>query len=111
MLVGSLPFPGRTVAQLAKQHTQAEPQLISLPAEDRAVVAKALSKKPTDRFPSCRAFIDALVRRASAVSPAVPTELPRPVPAAPRPSVSDPDDTKPSSIHTTMRRTPVQAPE
>ena len=32
MLVGVLPFPGRTAAQLAKQHTQAEPQLMSLPA-------------------------------------------------------------------------------
>src|SRR6187551_3548768 len=49
MLVGNLPFPGRTAAQLAKQHTQSEPQLLSLPAEDRQAVARALAKKPTDR--------------------------------------------------------------
>ena len=88
MLVGTLPFPGRTAAQLAKQHTQAEPQLMSLPAEDRPAVARALAKKPTDRFPSCRAFVDALLRRAEASPAAVPTELPRPIPAAPRPSAA-----------------------
>src|SRR4029077_11071269 len=64
MLVGTLPFPGRTAAQLAKQHTQAEPQLMSLPAEDRAAVAKALAKNPAERFPSCRAFVAALQQRA-----------------------------------------------
>ena len=64
MLVGTLPFPGRTAAQLAKQHTQAEPQLMSLPAEDRPIIARALAKKPADRFPSCRAFVDALLHRA-----------------------------------------------
>ena len=61
MLVGCLPFPGRTAAQLAKQHTQSEPQLMSLPADDRGIIAKALAKKPVDRFPSCRAFVDSLL--------------------------------------------------
>ena len=45
MLVGMLPFPGRTAAQLAKQHTQVEPQLSSLPVADRPVIARA-DKKP-----------------------------------------------------------------
>lgn len=110
MLVGTLPFPGRTAAQLAKQHTQAEPQLMSLSAEDRSVVARALAKKPTDRFPSCRAFVDLLMRRPETTHAVAPTELPRPVPA-PRPSTTDPDDTKPSSFGTTLRRTPGQTLE
>jgi serine/threonine protein kinase len=104
MLVGTLPFPGRTAAQLAKQHTQAEPQLMALPAADRPAVARALAKNPTERFPSCKAFVDALLNRAQ-----VPPESPPAHPAPPRPATphppSGPDDTKPSSIRTTTRRT------
>ncbi|HEX2474347.1 MAG TPA: tubulin-like doman-containing protein [Lacipirellulaceae bacterium] len=116
MLVGTLPFPGRTAAQLAKQHTQAEPQLMSLPAEDRPIVARALAKKPTDRFPTCRAFVDALAHRgdrAPAVAP-VEVSVPQPTepsPAAPSPSVPAPDDTKPPSFGKTLRREEVKAPE
>ena len=109
MLVGSLPFPGRTVAQLAKQHTQAEPQLMSLPEHDRAIVAKALSKQPADRFPSCRAFAEALHRRVSSVVVATPDELPRSVPAPARPSAPSSDDTKPSSVQHTLPRSPMPA--
>lgn len=104
MLVGTLPFPGRTAAQLAKQHTQAEPQLMSLPAEDRPTIAKALAKKPADRFPSCRDFIDVLSRRGAA---AAPVEAPRPKPAVPVAPV--PDDTKPPSQCNTLLRAPGQA--
>ena len=45
---------------------------------------------------------------SSEASPAsvAPTELPRPIPIAPPPSAPDPDDTKPSSFCTTLRRTP-----
>jgi serine/threonine protein kinase len=111
MLVGTLPFPGRTAAQLAKQHTQSEPQLNSLPPDDRLAVARALAKKPTDRFPSCRAFVDVLLHRAEATPTAAPTKLPRPVPAAPQPSVADPDDTKPSSICKTLPRTSEDEPK
>lgn len=62
MLVGARAFPGRTAAQLAKQHTQAQPQLVALPASDRPIVARALAKNPTERYPSCRDFIEALQR-------------------------------------------------
>ncbi|HJQ81105.1 MAG TPA: serine/threonine-protein kinase, partial [Lacipirellulaceae bacterium] len=110
MLVGTLPFPGRTAAQLAKQHTQAEPQLMSLPAEDRPVVARALAKTPTDRFPSCRAFVDALIHRAEHAPAAAPVEIPTPRPAAPAPAVPDTNDTKPPSFGTTIRRSEVHAP-
>jgi hypothetical protein len=108
MLVGALPFPGRTAAQLAKQHTQAEPQLMALPAEDRPVIARALSKKPEERFPSCRAFVDALRGIAAAPQSTPPTEMPRPSPLAPPPLVPGTGDTKPPSFCTTLRRTPGQ---
>ena len=62
MLTGVLPFPGRTQQQLAVQHKQASPRLTSLSESDRAIVARALSKDPAQRFPSCRDFVDALVQ-------------------------------------------------
>lgn len=105
MLVGTVPFAGRTAAQLAKQHTLADPQLGSLPANDRPTVARALAKKPEDRFPSCRAFVDALLQRPGQSSSAMPGTAPSPIPA-PNPAVPSPDDTKPSSVYTTIRRGP-----
>src|SRR5947209_11932395 len=43
------------------QHLQGRPDLRPLPAADRAAVARALSKVPEDRFPSCSDFIHAYV--------------------------------------------------
>lgn len=60
MLTGVLPFPGRTAAQLAAQHTRSRPQLSALPSGDREAVARALSKRAEDRFSSCHEFVDAL---------------------------------------------------
>lgn len=41
MLTGSLPFPGRTPAQLAKQHTLSEPNLNQLSEADQRIVGRA----------------------------------------------------------------------
>ena len=60
MLTGVLPFPGRTAAQLAAQHLNAKPRLSSLPINDQASVARALAKKPTERYATCRELIDEL---------------------------------------------------
>ena len=75
MLTGVLPFPGRTAAQLAAQHLNAKPRLSALPPNDQPVIARALSKKPADRFNSCRELVDALVeagKQASAPAAARP---------------------------------------
>lgn len=61
MLCGVRPFPGATAVQLALQHTTGKPLLDPLPFHDRPIVARALSKDPNERFPSCNDFVKALV--------------------------------------------------
>jgi serine/threonine protein kinase len=72
MLTATLPFPGRTAPQLAMQHARSRPQLGALTNTDRDIVGRALAKRPADRFPSCREFVDALLhaQRSSASVPA-----------------------------------------
>lgn len=61
MLTGVLPFPGFTTAQLAVQHMHSSPLLGPLPEADRPTIARALSKKPEERFASCRQMVDRLL--------------------------------------------------
>jgi serine/threonine protein kinase len=60
LLTGVLPFNGRSARQLMMQHTHDTPDLRKLPPADLAVVARALSKDPEDRYPSCGEFLNAL---------------------------------------------------
>lgn len=60
MLTGTLPFPGKTAAQLAAQHLNSKPLLFALPPGDRRVIARALCKEPTKRFASCKEMVDYL---------------------------------------------------
>ena len=78
LLTGEPPFLGKNFRQVALQHMQAEPDLGRLPACDRAAAARALSKEPRRRFPSCTAFVEAL--RTGEVGALV-----GPPPSAPRP--------------------------
>jgi hypothetical protein len=77
MLTGQLPFPGRTLAQLAAQHLHSAPRLSSLPAADRPLLARALSKDPTARFTNCREMMKALRDAGRQKSVAV-AEMPAP---------------------------------
>jgi serine/threonine protein kinase len=76
MLTGVRPFPGTTVLQLAAQHMSGRPLLDPLPASDRPVIAKALSKVPEGRFSTCRELVESLlrVRGAPSAPPAVLAE-------------------------------------
>ncbi|AMV31163.1 Serine/threonine-protein kinase PknF [Pirellula sp. SH-Sr6A] len=60
MLTGTLPFRGRTTAQLANEHLHKAPILEPLPPAERPVIAKALSKRPHQRFSDCRELIHAI---------------------------------------------------
>jgi serine/threonine protein kinase len=71
LLTGEFPYPGRTPQQLMLQHVSAQPNLAALPPCDRPAVEKALSKRPDGRFPSCLAFVQALM--AGGADTALPT--------------------------------------
>ena len=53
LLTGVRPFGGTSAQQLLMQHLREPPNVTPLPGPDRMAVAKALAKKPEDRFPSC----------------------------------------------------------
>src|SRR5262245_41943874 len=60
LLTGHRPYNGKNARQLAQQHMHEAPDLRALPAPERPVLARALDKDPTKRFPSCLAFVRAL---------------------------------------------------
>src|SRR5580658_5846367 len=75
MLAGRMPFKGTTAHTLMFQIVTADPfdpQPGDLPLAPkvRAVLARALSKKPQDRFPDCASFIQELTVAAGAPAPA-----------------------------------------
>jgi serine/threonine protein kinase len=72
LLTGSLPFEGDNSRQLLMLHTNAEPNLSQLPVDDRPLVARALAKKPGQRFPSCTAFVQALAAGHQSGQPSFP---------------------------------------
>ncbi|TWT92775.1 protein kinase domain-containing protein [Stieleria varia] len=68
LVSGVRPFTGRTIAQLATQHVHNAPNLESLPAADRPIVARALEKSPERRFGSCTEFVSKLTTPRSTPS-------------------------------------------
>ncbi len=56
---GRTPFQGPAAVIMAG-HLLFPPDLLMIPAEERPVVARALSKEPKERWPNCRAFVEAL---------------------------------------------------
>ena len=60
MLTGVLPFNGMTAARLATQHLRDTPNLSPLPEAQHPIIARALSKDPMRRFPSCMEMVKEL---------------------------------------------------
>ncbi len=71
MVSGVRPFPGTTPAQLAAQHIHGKPNLRPVPKGDQAAVARALSKDPSVRYPSCLAFVEDLKKQRRTVRKAL----------------------------------------
>lgn len=104
MLTGVLPFPGRTAAQLAKQHTLSPPNVQSLPKADQNVVRRALSKNPLERYPTCVEFIAALLS-GSSTSPS-----PGVAPRESTQSLVQEGDAADTASLCSLRTTPKQSP-
>jgi serine/threonine protein kinase len=66
LLTGEFPYPGRSPQQLMMQHVSGIPNLAGLPAADQPAVARALAKRPDERYPSCLAFVQALMASGGA---------------------------------------------
>jgi serine/threonine protein kinase len=58
---GRLPFDGGNVHQILCGHMMNEPDLTMLPERERPAVARALAKKPEERWGSCREFAEAVI--------------------------------------------------
>ena len=59
--IGRRPFPARTTfQQTMRDALENSPDLGELNKPERTVLLKALAKEPTDRYPNCREFADAL---------------------------------------------------
>lgn len=66
LLTGTRPFNGSNTRQLLMQHLNGQPDLSHLPECDRAIIARALAKKPDDRWPSCMEMVRALKHNSQA---------------------------------------------
>jgi serine/threonine protein kinase len=71
LLTGQRPYNGKNARTLAQQHMNEEPELRSLPEGERSIVARALSKDPSKRFPNCLAFVRALYTARSPTHPEI----------------------------------------
>jgi serine/threonine protein kinase len=67
MLTGERPIQGNSPAHIASQHMHGKPNLKGLPSSDQPAIARALSKDPNRRFPTCKAMVDELSNRKSLV--------------------------------------------
>ncbi|MEX0937945.1 MAG: tubulin-like doman-containing protein [Pirellulales bacterium] len=110
MLTGSTPFSGKTPAQLTSQHLHAPPNLSALSPDDRNIIARALNKRPHQRFSSCAAMIEALSNPGRAASPSVRAAAPGAVAAAVANGRCKQADKSPCDELNDTTRTPVAVP-
>ena len=60
MTTGKKPFESDNLRNIIKSHLTDAPNLSSLEDSEKPIIARALSKKPEDRFKTCTEFITAL---------------------------------------------------
>ena len=75
LLTGTRPYTGTNIKQILFQHIQGKPNLEPLPAIDRPIIERALSKTPADRWPSSMAMVNALVSAEDGWSPYDPDTM------------------------------------
>ncbi len=111
LLTGIRPFNGSNPKQLMLQHIQSPPSLDPLPPVDRPIIAKALSKKPTERWENCTALVQALKQSHFKTTKDAPTEIPalaaetppNPIPVRQTRGHSAPPTLEPHEVPTALR--------
>ena len=69
MRTGRRIFKGKTQLEIANQHLSDTPELSNVPEAEQKVLLRALAKKPEQRYPDCKSFVQAL---AVAIAPPPP---------------------------------------
>ncbi len=72
LLTGTRPFTAQTMPDWKRQHLEYPPNTAPLPRGDQEAIARALAKRPRDRWPSCMEMVAAL-KKATAGEPAIKT--------------------------------------
>ena len=103
LLTGEVPYPGKTFMLVAMRHVRDPVPSVrergaDVPEQVGAIVARAMAKRPEDRFPSMEAMMAAIevclteeaagsreANGATSVLPRVEAPSPTPAPARPRP--------------------------
>jgi hypothetical protein len=65
MRTGQRVFKGKTPIDIAQQHLTAGPDVSGVPLAEQKVLLRALAKDPQERYPSCKAFVQALAAAAA----------------------------------------------
>jgi hypothetical protein len=82
MLTGQVPFEGESPAEILMKHLTSTPDVNALPAEYRALVAKALAKDPSQRYASMAEFALAVETMSlPSAKPVAPPAMPQQRPA------------------------------
>ncbi len=86
LLTGTFPYDATSAQDVMMQHMTAEPNLSALPYGDREPTRRALSKKPSDRFPSCLEYVKALMSHVGPKSGTITTVVNSTTPLSMTPS-------------------------
>jgi serine/threonine protein kinase len=86
MLTGTRPITGANTKQLLLAHLNSIPDVAPLPIADRAIIGRALSKTPDDRWPTCMDMVRALRSAGTGVISRDAIYRSRPDTDTPRPS-------------------------
>jgi serine/threonine protein kinase len=69
MRTGRRVFTGKTPIEIAQQHLTGAPDVSGVPAAEQKVLLRALAKRPEQRYPNCKEFVQDL---AAAIRPKAP---------------------------------------
>jgi serine/threonine protein kinase len=112
LLTGRRPFDATSFRELVFAHDNLQPDFSSAPIEDRPVLLKAMSKNEDERYASCTAFIDALLKAGKIQIPTGTKQRPPSVQffVPPAAAAAAPPAPAPHAVAAAAKLAPVAAP-